>query len=356
MKKSKNILICPLNWGLGHASRMIPIIDYCISAKKNIIIAGNGNSLSLLANRFPSIITEHIPAPTLNYNKRRAIGINLYFNFFMLIINLFKEKRYVKKIVHKYNIDTIISDNRPGIYLPKLKSIYITHQINVYNSEKKGIISTMLTKLHRKIIKRYDYCFVPDFGNNSIAGRLSENTTGLNLVYIGPLSRFSILTPNYLENIPKYGIVCIVSGPEPQRMIFEELLIFKFKEGNENAIILQGLPAQENNSRQIGNVSLINHCSDSEFYSYLNSAKIIICRSGYSSIMDLITLGKTAVLIPTPGQPEQEYLGKHLANFGFTCVKQKDFKNFDISSITVNELDSNNQNSIDLKKILDLYL
>ncbi len=356
MKSSTNILICPLNWGLGHASRMIPIIDFCIKRNKNIIIAGNGNSLDLLARRFPNLEIEYIPAPTLQYSTKRAIGFTFYFNFFLLFVNMYRERKYLKNIVNKYMIDTIISDNRPGIYLPKLKSIYFTHQINVYPSKNRGILSNILSKLHKNIIKKYDYCFVPDFDNNSYAGRLSKNTTGLNLKYIGPLSRFSIVQPNYSENKPKYDIVCIISGPEPQRKVFEDILIKKFKNENTKTLIFRGLPEKQSENIQIGNIRLINHCDDSEFLSYLNSAEIILCRSGYSTIMDLITIRKNAILIPTPGQPEQEYLGNHLKKYGFICVKQNDILNFDITETSFIDYKPIEPNGEDLKNLLDLYL
>ncbi|MDD3859897.1 MAG: glycosyltransferase, partial [Bacteroidales bacterium] len=337
LKKSKNILICPLNWGLGHACRIIPIIEYCIETNKNIVIAGNGSSLKLLLQRFPSIKNEHIPAPTLNYSRKQSIGIRFYLSFFLMFLNIYRENRFTKNIIKKYNIDTIISDNRPGIYSKKVKSIYITHQVNVFTSEKLGFISSILTKLHLRIIKNFTYCFVPDFAEKSISGRLSENTTGLDLIYLGPLSRFSGLESENYNNNKVYEIVCIVSGPEPQRKVFEDILIKKFKDEKTKVLILRGLPEKQNQTIQIGNICLINHCNDTDFLNYLKLSKIIICRSGYSTIMDLITIKKNAILIPTPGQPEQVYLGKHLKKYSFICVEQNDILNFNIKSLSFSE-------------------
>ncbi|HOZ29855.1 MAG TPA: glycosyltransferase [Bacteroidales bacterium] len=356
VEKSKNILICPLNWGLGHACRIIPIIEYCIETDKTIIIASNGSSFKLLKQRFPSLIQEYIPSPILNYAKKQSIGFRFYCSFLLLFLNIYRERKYVKNIIKKYAIDTIISDNRPGIFSRKVKSIYITHQVNVFNSAKKGYLSGILTKLHLRIIKKYTYCFVPDYPDNSIAGRLSENTTGLELVYLGPLSRFSKMENNIPDEITHYNIVCIVSGPEPQRTVFEELLITKFKNTKHNVLILRGLPDNENFKTQIGSIDLLNHCNDSTLFSYLKLSEFIICRSGYSSIMDLITIGKNAILVPTPGQPEQEYLGQYLQKYGFKYLEQKDILDFDFNSINLPTLKAFAQNSMHLKKILDLYL
>jgi len=356
LDKSKNILICPLNWGLGHACRIIPIIEYCIDNNKNIILAGNGSSLKLLKHRFPTLKNEYISAPILSYSKNQSIGFRFYFSFFRLFVNIFRERRYLNVLIKKHNIDTIISDNRPGISSPRVKSIYITHQINVFYSDKSDIFSRVLTKLHLRIIKKYTYCFVPDYADNSIAGKLSKNTTGLNLIYLGPLSRF-LTSGSVIDSIkPQYKIVCIVSGLEPQRTVFEELLLKKFKNEQNKVLILRGLPKNKNTILHVGNIDLIDHCDDSFFVSSLLTCELIICRSGYSTIMDLMTIGRKAILVPTPGQPEQEYLGNYLKNKGFVCLKQNEIINFDVTSIDLSTCSANEKYEINLKNVLDLYL
>lgn len=359
MNKSQNILISPLNWGLGHASRIIPIIDYCLNSGKNVIIAGNGASLDLLKNKYPDLTTVNLPAPTLHYGNKRAISIRLVINVFFMLINLCKERRLTKRIIRQYNIDTIISDNRPGVYSSKVKSIYITHQLSIFISARTGLLSAILSKVHQKIIAKYDYCWVPDFeGENSLAGRLSSNVKNLQLFHIGPLSRFATKghsweTTKTVEN----KIVCILSGPEPQRSAFETHVISKLQDTKHNSLIIRGLPNLETSLKNFANVSFLNHCDDNQFYNYLQSADLIICRSGYSSIMDIFAIGKNALIIPTPGQPEQEYLAKYLSGkYGFIGMSQNEFAHADLSTIEFPKTTQNEYDGHALKKILDLHL
>jgi hypothetical protein len=357
MKTSQNILISPLNWGLGHASRIIPIIDYCLKSGKKVILAGNGASIELLKNEYPDLIFIHIPSPAMHYGKKKAMGFSFYFCAFLMALNLSRERYLIAKAIKLHKIDTIISDNRPGIFSRKVKSIYITHQVNVFCSLKGGTFSKLYTKFHKHIIKKYNYCWIPDTeGEFSISGRLSKNDYLPALNYIGPLSRFSVLTPEFLYK-NKYDIVCIISGPEPQRNILEHLLIKKFRDNVNTTLIIRGLPESKEQLAPEGNVSFKNHCKDSEFLYYINTAKFIVCRSGYSSVMDLIVTRNPALLIPTPGQPEQEYLAEYLSGkFGFLSVTQSMLSCFDFgntNSIRSHELFYDKDA---LKKTLDLHL
>lgn len=356
MKTCKNILISPLNWGLGHATRIIPVIDYCVTNGKNVIIGGNGSSLELLKIRYPNLVYVNIPARELKYGTRKAINIRLVVNLLIYLFSFVRGRMLTKSIVKKYNIDTIISDNRPEIFYKKSKSFYITHQVNVYISLKENIISRILTKMHRSFLKKYNFCLVADIeGVNSISGRLSMNTTGLPLKYMGPISRFSLIEPIPAMNV-EYDIVCIVSGPEPQRSIFENILIEKFSSSEHKILIFRGLPGKSEELASIGNIVFVNHCEDSEFLKYLLSAGLIICRSGYSTIMDLMVIGKKALLIPTPGQPEQEYLAIRLSEkHGFVNVPQESLKQFCVEKILFKDSDFSFE-KYKLKKILDLHL
>jgi len=359
LEKSQNILISPLNWGLGHASRIIPIIDYCLNSGKNVVIAGNGVSLDLLKNKYPDLTTVNLPAPTLHYGNKRAISLRLVIKVLFMLINFRKERRLTKRIIRQYNIDTIISDNRPGVYSSRVKSIYITHQVSIFISARSGLLSAIFSKFHQNIIAKYDYCWVPDFeGENSLAGRLSSNVKDLQLFHIGPLSRFAIKGYSWEPTkIVEYKIVCIISGPEPQRSSFETLVISKLQNTKHNSLIIRGLPNTETTLKSIANVSFLNHCDDNQFYNYLQSADLIICRSGYSSIMDIFAIGKNALIIPTPGQPEQEYLAEYLSGkYGFIGMSQNEFAHADLSTVDFPKQSQNEYDNSALKKILDLQL
>ncbi len=357
MEASQNILISPLNWGLGHASRIIPVIDYCLKSGKKVVLAGNGASIELLKSKYPDLVFVNIPSPSMHYGAKKAMGFSFYFCVFLMIINLIRERHLTAKAIKAHKIDTIISDNRPGVFSRKIKSIYITHQVNVFCSLKGGFFSSLYTKIHRQIINVYNYCWIPDIeGESNISGRLSKNNYYPALSYIGPISRFSVLEPETL-NKNEYDVVCIVSGPEPQRSILEHLLIKKFSGTDKTTLIIRGLPESKEKLTDKGNISFINHCNDQEFLHYINSAEYIVCRSGYSSVMDLIVTGNTALLIPTPGQPEQEYLAEYLSGkFGFTSVLQDMFPVFDLKKANTVKTNGVFYNMDAMKKILDLHL
>ncbi len=357
MGESKNILISPLNWGLGHASRIIPIIDYCLNSGKTIILGGNGDAISLLKKKYPELKCVYIPAPAMHYGKKRAMGISFYFRIFLMIANLIRERFITARIIQKYDIDTIISDNRPGIYSRKVKSIYITHQVNIFCSPNGGFFSKLYTNIHKRIISKYNFCWVPDLDQeNNISGKLSKNDYKPSLHYVGPLSRFSTIKSITCKNT-KFNIVCIVSGPEPQREIFEQILIRKFKNSTNKTLIIRGLPDSKEKLKSIGNLSFENHCNDADFLHYLNTAEIIVCRSGYSSVLDLIITGNNAILVSTPGQPEQEYLAKYLnRKHGFNSIEQSEICDYNFENLHRQRSSKQIYKDDTLKNILDLQL
>ncbi len=307
----KNILISPLNWGLGHASRLIPIINYFIENNHNVIIAGNGASLELLRQKFPHLKYYIISAPEMYYGNKKAINIKLILGFVKQLINIPIERYKTKKIVNQNQIDIIITDTRPGIFNKETVNIYITHQINVYLSKKQCIIGKLLTKLHYWIIGKYTYCLVPDIsGEKSLTGRLSKIDKLKNVHYIGILSRFASIEAGINKSQKKdNNILCILSGPEPQRSILEQKIIDLLKESNLRAIIIRGIIGSSN-KQIIKNIELFDTINDEELLLLIHNSKLILCRSGYSSLMDLAALNRKALIIPTPGQPEQEYLAQ----------------------------------------------
>lgn len=318
-----NILVSPLDWGLGHASRVAPLISRYIAEGNNVILAGSGNSLLLLKKEFPQIESVELPSFTPRFSKYSHQVQTLAMQVPAFLQGIYKEYLATKEIVHKFSIDTIISDNRYGVRNEHCKSIIITHQLHPRISQHcPKAIESMLAATLGQMLNKFDECYIPDIAPypNGLAGELTKPLKiDLKMQYIGLLTRL----PNEgLTKLPNIDTLCIVSGPEPQRSIFEEKLMHQFIGRKNRCVIVQGLP-NEVGETQIDNLLLIPHCSASKLASLIYSAGNIICRSGYSSVMDLYSLGKRAVLIPTPGQAEQEYLATHLVNFGFTYVSQK---------------------------------
>ena len=304
------LLIAPLDWGLGHATRCIPIIKNCLNTDCEVIIAAEKAQAQLLQNEFPQLKIVALKGYRLHYGQnswQTIIKILIQIPKILTAIN--REKRWLQQFLEQEKIDAVISDNRYGMFSKKVLSIFVTHQLLIKLpfgkwAEKK------LQALNYKYINHFSACWVPDVGNeNALAGELSHPSMPPKtpVKYIGLLSRFE------KKEVPIiYKAIIILSGPEPQRTILEKKIITELSEFKEKAILIRGLPNEKNSINISPLVEVYNHLSGTELNMKICQSEWVICRSGYSSIMDLMRLGKKSILIPTPGQSEQEYLGQYL--------------------------------------------
>jgi len=303
---SKTILIAPLNWGLGHATRCIPIIKALQENNFTPIIASDGIALELLKKEFPYIQMLVLPSYQIEYAKNgKNFKWKLIQSLPRMIEAIREEKKLVQKWITKYEIDGIISDNRLGVYSPKVPSVFITHQLNVMT----GNTTWFTSKLHQIIIKKYTQCWVPDVaGTPNLTGDLGH-VCGKHFPvrYIGPLSRL-----HKKESQKIYDLMIILSGPEPQRGILEEKLTDEVKRFKGKVVFVKGIIEKTQVKETVGNVTFYNFMNTRQLEQTFNESELILCRSGYTTIMDLVKLGKKAFFIPTPGQYEQEYLAVKL--------------------------------------------
>ncbi|MDI5948743.1 glycosyltransferase [Flavobacterium yafengii] len=317
----KTILIAPLNWGLGHATRCIPIIRALQDNNYIPIIASDGIALELLRKEFPNIQTLELPSYQIEYAKNGAnFKWKLIKNGPKMIRAILEEKKIIQNWVKKYAIDGIISDNRLGVFSKNVPSVFITHQLNVMTGNTTWITS----KIHQYIIKKYTECWVPDLaGTLNLTGKLGHvDNPNLKTKYIGPLSR---LQKKLLPK--KYDLLVILSGPEPQRGMLEKHLKGEIVKYNGNVIFIEGNIEKEQKTTIIGNVTYYNFMNSTELEQAFNESEMVLCRSGYTTIMDLVQLRKKAFFIPTPGQYEQEYLAKKLKKEGLVpYAAQDDFR------------------------------
>lgn len=324
----KNILVAPLNWGLGHATRCIPIINELIKNNYNPIIATDGVALALLKKEFPNLLALELPSYHIEYAKKgKNFKWKLLQNSPNTINAIVSEKKVVKKWVSEYNLSGIISDNRLGVYSKKVPSVFITHQIRVMSGKTTWISS----KIHQKLIKKYTECWVPDVeGFPNLSGKLGHvKKFNVNLKYIGVLSRLE------KEVVPEiYDLMVIISGPEPQRTLLEEKLISELNEFSKPVLFVKGKVEAEQKVEKIDNIVFYNFMTSDELQKAFNCSNKVLCRSGYTTVMDLAKLEKKAFFIPTPGQFEQEYLAKlyHEVNLVPTA-SQDDFTISDLKQI-----------------------
>lgn len=321
MNFKKRILVAPLNWGLGHATRCIPIINELIKFNFEPIIASDGVALSILKKEFPKLTCLELPSYKITYSKKAShFKLKILKDSPTIIKAIKKEKKATKLIIEEYNISGIISDNRFGVRSKHIPSVFITHQLNVLS----GTTSWLSSKLHQRYISKFDTCWVPDVKENpNLSGKLGHlENSELPITYIGPLSRFE---KKEFEKL--YDVMVLLSGPEPQRTFLEELLLKELTDCKGQILFVKGKVQEQQNVTLKNNFTIYNYMTSKDLETAINKSHLIISRSGYTTIMDLVKLEKKAFFIPTPGQYEQEYLAERLDELNLIpFCKQNDFK------------------------------
>ena len=313
------ILIAPLNWGLGHATRCIPLVRQHLEQGDEVVLGGDGESLLLLQRHFPQLRVIHLPSLELRYTSNeqqrgfylRAIPALLRFTI--------ADHYYLRQQLAIEHFDLIISDNRFGLFTRQTRCVYITHQLYVRLPRRLRIFQPLARAVHACVFKRYHEVWVPDYANReeSLAGELCHGGRfDTNVKYIGPLSRFASSegTPKEERRNSEYKVVAILSGLEPQRSIFERAILERYANSSEKVLLVRGKVAEAQTMISRNNITIVASLSDQALLDAMEQATTIIARSGYSTIMDLAVLGllHKAELYPTPGQSEQEYLASRL--------------------------------------------
>jgi uncharacterized protein (TIGR00661 family) len=321
---TRRVLITPLDWGLGHATRCIPIINEFLSQGCEVFIGSSGGALILLRNEFPGLkIFELAPyAPIYSASSSLVWKLAQQSLKFIRIVN--REHKQTEEIVSKENIDLVISDNRYGCWSHKAKSIFITHQVNILLPPEVKWLEGIINYFNHYQIKNFSSCWIPDQkGDDNLTGRLSE-TSELTIKYIGTLSRFINRNNNQKQEV---DVLVVLSGPEPQRSILENSLVQKLQSIDKSVWIVRGIPG-DSGKRVEGNISIVDFLNTAELQNLVEQSNLIIARSGYTTIMDLEVLGGSVVFVPTPGQSEQEYLADRLKKKGIAFFMKQD--EFDI--------------------------
>jgi len=324
---NKTILIAPLDWGLGHATRCIPLIQLLIQKNHRVIIAGNGDSFYLLKVTFPLLNFYELPGYNITYANGKNAAFYALLQTPKILKTIQEENKVIATIVENEKIDLIISDNRYGVRHTSIKSIFICHQIALQAPNAFKFANSLFLKLHLQQIHKFNVLWIPDEATeNNLSGKLSHHIAfKIPTTYIGIQSRFSNFkkSDSFIDDI-EIDILVVLSGPEPQRSYIENELKRKLQCINKKVVLIQGKTAAQTITTE-DNITTISYLNTNDLFCALQKATAIICRSGYSTVMDLAVLGKKAVLIPASGQTEQEYLAKTLANKGFAveCLQDK---------------------------------
>ena len=309
------ILVAPLNWGLGHATRCIDLVNRLLARGDEVVLGGDGISLRRLRMAFPSLRVVELAPLELRYSNGRRQTWAMLRALPQIVRASIADHRLLQEAVRREGIDEVVSDNRFGCFVKGVRCVYMTHQLYIRLPRGWRWAEGMAYRLHRLVWKRYDEVWVPDYEDEreSLSGALSHRRTGLpsaSIRYIGPLSR---LTPS-CERDTRYDVVALLSGLEPQRTVFERTIRERYADSEERVLIIRGRIGEPQVEWHNGNMTVVPQMDDSSLVRVLQGARKIICRSGYSTVMDLAAIGvlDKAEWIPTPGQPEQEYLAEHL--------------------------------------------
>lgn len=350
------VLVSPLNWGFGHAGRMIPVALELKRRGCEVIFAADSSILEMAGRDLPGIRLVEIPGLRIRYSRRLPQYICIFLQLPRIIASAFAEHWVLQRLVREMNPSLIISDNRLGFYHRKVYSVYVTHQLRIPFPWLLRFMEPLAAWLHRLIINRFDLCLVPDFpGDENLSGRLSHGLRlPRNMMYTGPLSRFAsadeskvsasatrtghagsgssvatgaVDSPLHIDQekaacISGNPYVCLIlSGPEPQRTLLLEKVAGALC-GVEQVILSTG-PVPHPFREKHPSATFITAPAKETMHRIIITSSLVITRAGYTSVMELFSLGRGAVIIPTPGQTEQEYIGMHLnGKYGFVTLDQ----------------------------------
>jgi len=323
----KKLLVAPLDWGLGHTTRCIPIIKELLANECTVWLAGEEHQGILLKKEFPDLNFLPLKGYRVKYASSGIVA-KILMQVPKILFAIKEENNWLKEQVHKLGFEAVISDNRYGLYHKKIHSVFITHQLTIKSPFGKWS-EKFLQQWNYRFINRFSECWVPDEEeDNNLAGELSypENFPKIPVKYIGALSRFSFPVPMNGSGVTKNHLLIILSGPEPQRSLFENIIVEQIAQYNGTATIVRGLPMATDILPSTNTIRFYNHLPTDLLKEEMTKAEFIISRCGYSTVMDIAVMKKKSILIPTPGQPEQEYLAGYLMNKRFAfCISQQIF-------------------------------
>ncbi|MFT4752120.1 MAG: UDP:flavonoid glycosyltransferase YjiC (YdhE family) [Neolewinella sp.] len=331
-------LICILDWGLGHASRSLALAQVLEEAGEKTFFASCGRAKKFIEQERPGTVVYELPAYDVTY-PTRSMPLNVALQLPRWLQTIWRERRCSAKLVEELGIDRIVSDNRFGCYVPGTPSIFLTHQLHPITHSRP------VSWLYRKYLQRFDGFWVPDYARveERVSGKLSLADGYFGVEYIGPLSRLrrcgnnpsELQAPGVAADQRKRGIpadpsnlppplatlsappglcvMALLSGPEPMRSQLENIVVAQLKTILGNHVLIRGLPGSFSTLPDLPNNIVVHNFADAALLTnLLPAAQHIVCRSGYSTLMDVyaVTEGNKLILVPTPGQTEQIYLAE----------------------------------------------
>lgn len=343
-KQKPLLLFCPLDWGLGHVTRSIPLLQEFAKQGWSIVVACNSTQKKILEDEFSGLRYVEKQSESIQYGRNTlSTKTKIFYELIKILMQVKVEHRWMKAFLSENPVDLIISDNSYGAYSPSTPSIFITHQLRPC-SGLGPTIDNLVQNFLKKYINRFSRCWVPDYSSGiTLSGKLSHygNLPSIPVSYIGPVSRLE----TQFNHRPTINLLVIISGPEPQRSIFENLVADQLRSladqrKNFYVVIIRGLPGK-NQLPLDCDAQQFNHVSAQHLSELASSSQFVISRSGYTTIMDMLKLKKKMIVVPTPGQTEQEYLATHLSKHNMAVAASQ--HNFSLEK-TIRKAESFNYN------------
>lgn len=292
--KDKTVVVAPLDWGMGHVTRCVPLIRQFLEQKCRVIFAGTAFQSSFIQKDFPGLICENIEGYNVSLDPSKSTYFQMLQQGLKLRKVIRREQAVAREIQKKYQAEVILSDNRYGFRSDKACNIFLTHQL----SPPVPFMRAQLTNRLKKYVDQFDCCWIPDSIEHPIVSELNDVKLKIPITKIGWLCRFRKMnSPNY-----KYEVLFISSGPLPQRHEFERQILYQLNDANAAFVC----PDDE-----VIKTAHINPSTE-DLNQLINDSKWVVSRSGYTTVMEMISLQKKAYLMPTPGQYEQEWLAQHI--------------------------------------------
>ncbi len=359
MKKSPTVLVCPLDWGIGHATRCVPVIRELLNRNVHVIIGADNRPLAFLKQEFPELQFIRFPGYKFSYPERGSMAVQMLIDTPVILQGIKKERQFLNQLIEDQKINAVISDNRFGLSNEKVPCVFITHQIFIRTSPALKFLKPVLYYLNSRYISKFNECWIPDFKDGiTLSGDLShlKQLPG-DHYFIGPLSRFQDKYELSGET-RNDQILVMLSGPEPQRTKLEDIILKQVKGSEFNVVFASGRPESSDKIEVNKKLRIYSHLNTPEMAREIQHSCLVVSRPGYSTIMDLAVLGKKALLIPTPGQTEQEYLASYFDKKKIHVKMNQ--KEFDLSSSVEKSKDYNGlkiEVSLDLlKERIDVLL
>ncbi len=309
---NRKVLIVPLDWGLGHATRCVPLVKAFLKLNWQVVIAADGEIEYLLRKEFPQLQFLKLSGYKVQYSQSsRMLPLKILLQVPKMLSAIKLENEWVNRIVEQHHIDLVVSDNRYGLYTEKVPCVFITHQLNIKAPFKW--MERRLQRMNWNYISKFTECWIPD-AIDGLAGELShpQELHPFPIRFLGPLSRFIRVMTSI-----KYKYLFLLSGPEPQRTLLEKKIFDSVISLQDQVVIVRGKPSSSEAFSFPSNITVLNHLDGNELERLMNSAEYVVSRSGYTTVMEIAALQKRSILIPTPGQTEQEYLATYLYQKGF---------------------------------------